>query len=57
MKLWTLSARREMVKKLLEEWITECEEEATVEVLLTALQHEHFTDVKLRVEELINLSC
>ena len=57
MKLWTLSARREMVKKLLEEWITECEDEATVEVLLTALQHEHFTDVKLRVEELINLSC
>ena len=45
------------MKKLLEEWIVECEEEATVEVLLTALSHENFTDVKLRVEGMINLAC
>ena len=46
-----------MVKKLLEEWIAEFEEEATVEALLTSLSHENFTDVKLRIESLINLQC
>ena len=35
----------------------ECEDEATVEMLLTALSHENFTDVKLKVEGLINLAC
>ena len=33
----------------------QCEDEATVEALLTALSHENFTDIKLRVEELINV--
>ena len=56
-QLWTLAARREIVKKLLEEWIAEFEEEATVEALLTALSHENFTDVKLRIESLINMQC
>ena len=45
------------MKKLLEEWILECEDEATVEALLTGLSHENFTDVKLRIEGLINLAC
>jgi hypothetical protein len=56
-KLWTLGARKELVKKLLEEWIMECEDEATVEGLLTGLSHENFTDVKLKIEGLINLAC
>ena len=43
-----------MVRKLLSEWIVECEDEATVEVLLMALSHENFTDIKIKVEELIN---
>ena len=45
------------MKKLLEEWIAEFEDEATVEALLTALSHENFTDVKLRIEVLINIAC
>ena len=40
-KLWTVGARREMVRALLAEWLAECEEEATLEVLLGALQHEN----------------
>ena len=40
-KLWTVGARREMVRALLAEWLAECEEEATLEVLLAALQHEN----------------
>jgi len=55
-RFWTLGARREMVRRLLAEWILECEDEATVEALLTALSHENFTDIKLRVEELINVA-
>jgi len=54
-KFWTLGARREMVRKLLSEWLVECEDEATVEVLLSALSHENFTDVKIKVEEMINV--
>lgn len=54
-KLWSLSARREVVHKVLEEWIKECDEEATVEVLLTALSYPDFKDVKLRIEKLIHL--
>lgn len=44
-----------MVRKLLSEWLVECEDEATVEVLLSALSHENFTDVKIKVEEMINV--
>ena len=45
-----------MINKLLAEWILECEEEATVETLLLALSHESFTDIKMKVEELININ-
>ena len=45
-----------MINKLLAEWILECEEEATVETLLLALSHENFTDIKMKVEELININ-
>ena len=37
------------------QWVLECEDEATVEILLTALTHENFTDVKIKVEDLINI--
>ena len=37
-------------------WILECEDEATVETLLVALSHENFTDLKMKVEELINVN-
>jgi len=54
-KLWSLTARREVVSKVLEDWVKECEDEATVEVLLTALNYPDFKDVKLRIETLIHL--
>ena len=56
MKLWALPARRELVVVLLDTWVDKCQEEATVEVLLAALDHPNFKDVKLRIEKLINLS-
>ena len=56
MRLWALSARRDLVLALLEAWVERCQEDATVEVLLTALSHPNFKDVKLRVEKLINTS-
>ena len=37
------------------EWIAECEDQATVEALLMALSHEHFTDIKIKVEDIINI--
>ena len=37
------------------EWIAECEDQATVEALLMALSHEHFTDIKIKVEDIINV--
>ena len=55
-RLWALSARRDLVLALLEAWVERCQEDATVEVLLTALSHPNFKDVKLRVEKLINTS-
>lgn len=55
-KAWTFQARKEMVKKLLAEWIAECEDQATVEALLMALSHEHFTDIKIKVEDIINVN-
>ena len=44
-----------MVRKLMAEWVEECEDEATVESLLTALTHHNFTDVKIKVETMIHL--
>ena len=57
---------------LLDCWVEKCEEDATVEVnsqfhslvesfppfkvLLTALSHPNFKDMKLRVEKMINMS-
>jgi len=38
------------------EWIAECEDQATVEALLMALSHEHFTDIKIKVEDIINVN-
>ena len=38
------------------QWILECEDEATVETLLVALSHENFTDLKMKVEGLINVN-
>ena len=54
-KLWSLTARREVVNKVLDDWVKECDDEATVEVLLTALNYPDFKDVKLRIESLIHL--
>jgi len=42
-----------MVRKLMREWVGECEDEATVESLLTALSYHNFTDVKIKVESMI----
>ena len=71
-KLWALEARRNLVLTLLDCWVEKCQEDATVEVislkcflcnlfhlfkvLLTALSHPNFKDMKLRVEKMINMS-
>ena len=52
-KLWTLLARRDAVEFVLDSWIKEGQEDATVECLLLALNYPDFKDVKMRVESLI----
>ena len=54
--LWAVSARRSMVKSILDHWVKEYREEAVVEKLVTALGAAGFMDVKLRVEQLVENS-
>ena len=60
-KLWTAVARREVVEAVLEDWLELCEEKeedshtASLEVLLTALSTQDFQDIKMRIENLVQL--
>ena len=54
-KMWTALARREVVESLLDSWLRFSEEEATLEVLLTALSAPDFKDIKMRIESLVLL--
>jgi len=55
-KLWNAQARREVVQSVLDSWIEECRDDATVEVLLVALSYPDFKDMKMRIEGMIELS-
>ena len=52
-KLWGERARRVLLKKIMEEWVTADTKEQTVNRLLTALSVPGFMDVKIRVEKLL----
>ena len=55
-KLWNAQARREVVQSVLDSWIEECRDDATVEALLLALSYPDFKDMKMRIESMIELS-
>ena len=48
-------ARREVVESLLDSWLDHSQEDATLEVLLTALSAPDFKDIKMRIESLVLL--
>ena len=52
-KLWAERARRVLLKKIMEEWVTADTKEQTVNRLLSALSVPGFMDVKIRVEKLL----
>lgn len=52
-KLWAERARRVLLKKIMEEWVTADTKEQTVHRLLSALSVPGFMDVKIRVEKLL----
>ena len=53
-KLWAEKARRELLKKIMDEWVAaKKNKEPTVENLLSALNAPGFMDVKFRVEKLL----
>ena len=52
-QLWTVSARRAVLNKIMEEWVKVNNKEPTVQRLLSALSVPGFMDVKLRVEKLL----
>jgi hypothetical protein len=53
-QLWTVSARRAVLNKIMEEWVkVNNNKEPTVQRLLSALSVPGFMDVKLRVEKLL----
>ena len=52
-KLWGERARRVLLKKIMEEWVTADNKEQTVNKLLSALSVPGFMDVKIRVEKLL----
>ena len=52
-KLWGERARRVLLRKIMEEWVTADNKEQTVNKLLSALSVPGFMDVKIRVEKLL----
>ena len=52
-KLWGERARRVLLKKIMDEWVTADNKEQTVNKLLSALSVPGFMDVKIRVEKLL----
>jgi len=54
-KLWAEKARRAVLKKIMDEWVTTSKQnkKPTVERLLSALSVPGFMDVKFRVENLL----
>ena len=55
-QLWTWTARRDVVQTVLDSWVSEGGEEATLEILLLALNYPDFKDVKMRVERMVHLA-
>ena len=55
-QLWTWTARRDVVQTVLDAWVSEAGEEATLETLLLALNYPDFKDVKMRVERMVHLA-
>ena len=55
-QLWTWTARRDVVQTVLDAWVSEAGEEATLEILLLALNYPDFKDVKMRVERMVHLA-
>ena len=55
-KLWTVGARRAVLNKIMEEWVTVQNREPTVRRLMRALSVPEFMDVRLRVETLLERS-
>ena len=55
-QLWTWTARRDVVQTVLDSWVSEAREEATLEILLLALNYPDFKDVKMRVERMVHLA-
>ena len=51
--LWSMTARRAMVTRILDKWVKEYQEEAVVEKLVTALGVSGFMDVRLRVKKIL----
>ena len=45
-----------MVQTVLDAWVSEAGEEATLEILLLALNYPDFKDVKMRVERMVHLA-
>ena len=45
-----------MVQTVLDAWVSETGEEATLETLLFALNYPDFKDVKMRVERMVHLA-
>ena len=56
-RLWTVSARRAVLTKIMEEWLAVQKKEPTVRRLMRALSVPEFMDVKLRVETLLERNC
>ena len=54
--MWNPQARREVVQNILDSWTGEFPDDATVEVLLTALSYPDFKDLKMRFEKMIEES-
>ena len=51
--LWEVHVRRDVLMKILDEWVIVCGDKAVVESLMLALSTPGFMDVKLRVEILL----
>ena len=51
--MWGERARRVLLRKIMEEWVTADNKEHTVHRLLSALSVPGFMDVRIRVEKLL----
>ena len=52
-----MTTRRAVLNKIMEEWVRLQKKEPTVRRLMTALSVPEFMDVKLRVENLLEMNC